>query len=201
MPCSTISRHSNFRNHGKTKVTKYSNQSPQHLLCVIHDVVTSLSRLSTAMIFYKRNRRQEHHSTSVGQSVRTFWRQGMSVQLVVPCILSQRVSRAGTGCHLFVVEKRSLFLVNFFHILFRCSGNDNPREGSVLFQGCHLNFNFIRFQIIRDSGPPLYVFGSNQPEQKASSSRGHRHAPAPPKCPDHRHETSRKMCLTPVSPA
>ena len=82
---------SNFRNRGKPKVTRYSKQSAHHLLGVIHDVVTFLSqcsRLSTAMIFYWRNRRQEYHSTSVGQLVRTFWTQDM----IVPCVLSRPVA-------------------------------------------------------------------------------------------------------------
>ena len=44
-----------------------------------------------------------------------------------------------------------LFLRKFLHILIHSSGNDNPREGSVLFPGFYLHFNSTLFQMIRDS--------------------------------------------------
>ena len=79
-----------------------------------------------AMIFYQRNRRQECHSTSVGQLVRTFWRPDLIVDLVARCVLSRRVS----PCR-----------------------NQLPslRDGQIfLFLG-YLNLHSILFKMIRDS--------------------------------------------------
>ena len=69
------------------------------------------------------------------------------VDLVV-LVLSRR---GGTCCHLFVIDRFSIFFVNFFQKLFHSSGNDNPRDGSVIFQRSHSNLNSILFQMIRDS--------------------------------------------------